>query len=183
MSRLPLLHLTKGLQISPSKTFHYSSNNKTVLKSRNLTKLTLSHETDHEIESSQLFIVPKIKNRHHLQKFKVWPALFGLSECYQNGLENCPPPKKQLNKREKNWNWTIAPDQMESAKNRKNPLYQELASAFFGLNISMFSLMLSSGNPETQHASGVCFPSFLAWGKEICMICMYFCLGFFTESK
>lgn len=69
---------------------------------------------------------------------------------------------------------------MESAKARKNPLYQELTSAFFGLNISMFSVMLSSGNPETQHESGGCFPSFLRWGKEICM---YLCPGFFTESK
>lgn len=176
MSRLPLLHLTKGLRISPSKTFHDRSMNKTVLKPRNLTKLTLSHETNHEIESSKLFIIPKIKIVI-ISKSSRFGRRF-TKMAWKTALP--PQKKKQLNKRENNWNWTIAPDQWSQQNPGTNRLYQELTSAFFGRKISMFSVMLSSGNPETQHESGGCVPSILGWRKEICM---YFCPGFFTESK
>lgn len=51
---------------------------------------------------------------------KVWPALFGLSECYQNGLENYPPPQKKT--AAQTWKQLELDDctgSVESAKTRK----------------------------------------------------------------
>ena len=89
MSRLPLLHLTKGLRMSPSKTLHHSSINKTVLKSRNLTKLTLSHETDHQIESSKLLkIVIISKSSRFGRRRSAWVSVTKMA------WKTASPPKK-----------------------------------------------------------------------------------------